>query len=182
MRRHYPAEMTREAGGWRVRFHDLPGCGATAPNQEAAADAAAGALLRWLEARLDAGETVPDPTPLDAMPPPAKGAVRLLVPAGAVRLQRVNISIDGLLLARLDRAAAAENVNRSQFISAAVVELLDALEAEDGEARPATDPVEESAAAQRRALATAERVLAEQAAKLGLTPEQALAWAQEQEE
>ena len=82
---------------------------------------------------IEADEPVPEPAALD-MPLPdwladiagkvvtATVLVPVEIPSRSVR---VNISLDDALLARLDRAAAADHETRSGFIARAVRELLD---------------------------------------------------------
>ena len=92
------------------------------------------ALAGRIEPMIEADEPVPEPAALDTPLPDWFTGIAgktiatpvLLVPVEIPsRSVRINISLDDALLARLDRAAAAENETRSGFIARAVREGLD---------------------------------------------------------
>jgi predicted transcriptional regulator len=100
---------------------------------EDAAEMAIEALAGHVGTMIEADEPVPEPAALNTPLPdwladvaskvvPATVLVPVEIPSRSVR---INISLDDALLARLDRAAAADNETRSGFIARAVRELLD---------------------------------------------------------
>ena len=129
MQMHYPAVLARVEGGYGVRFPDVPGCVAFGRTQGEAAEAAAGALLARLELMAAEGRAPPKPSPIETLEPAPGEVGRLLVAAGPFGLQRVNVSLEGPLLARIDAAAARAGLNRSQFLSEAARRLADAADA-----------------------------------------------------
>lgn len=131
----YPAVITKAEGeDYGVVFPDLPGCVTTGETIVEAAKMAIEALAGHVETMIEANEPVPEPAELDTPLPNWLTGIAgktvatpvLLVPVEIPsRSVRINISLDDALLARLDRAAAAENETRSGFIARAVREGLD---------------------------------------------------------
>ena len=131
----YPAVITKAEGeDYGVVFPDLPGCVTTGETIGEAAKMAIEALAGHVGTMVEADEPVPEPAALDTPLPDWLADIAgkviatpvLLVPVEIPsRSVRINISLDDALLARLDRAAAAENETRSGFIARAVRELLD---------------------------------------------------------
>lgn len=113
---YYPAIVERSEGGYSVFFPDFPGCTSAGRRVQDAAEAAEEALAGHVLVTAQAGEALPDPTPLDAIvdDPEVDEAARLLVrverPGRALRL---NITLDEGLVAAIDRVAA----NRSGFLA-----------------------------------------------------------------
>ena len=139
MLRIYPAIITKAEGeDYGVVFPDLPGCVTTGETIGEAAEMAIEALAGHVGTMIEANEPVPEPAELDTPLPDWFGdiagkivAVPVLVPVEIPsRSVRINISLDDALLARLDRAAAADDETRSGFIARAVRELLDARQRE----------------------------------------------------
>jgi predicted RNase H-like HicB family nuclease len=129
----YPAIITKAEGeDYGVVFPDLPGCVTTGETIGEAAEMAIEAVAGHVGTMIDANEPVPEPAALDTPLPDWLADIAGKVVAGPVlvpveipsRSVRINISLDDALLARLDRAAAAENETRSGFIARAVRELL----------------------------------------------------------
>jgi predicted RNase H-like HicB family nuclease/predicted transcriptional regulator len=133
MLRVYPAVITKAEGeDYGVVFPDLPGCVTTGETIGEAAAMAIEALAGHVGTMIQAEEPLPEPAPLDTRLPDWLADIAGKVVAAPVlvpveipsRSVRINISLDDALLARLDRAAAAENETRSGFIARAVRELL----------------------------------------------------------
>lgn len=141
----YPAVITKAEGeDYGVVFPDLPGCVTTGETIAEAAEMAIEALAGHVGTMIEADQPVPEPAALDAPLPDWLAdiagkviAAPVLVPVEIPsRSVRINISLDDALLARLDRAAAAENETRSGFIARAVRELLDARQREPASTAP----------------------------------------------
>ena len=114
-------------GGFGVSFPDFPGCVSGGDTMDAALAAAAEALTAHVGVMADVGEAVPAPRTLDALradPDFAEefdGAVVATVPlfTPPQRAQRVNVTIEGGLLAEIDAAAKAFPGGRSGWLAAA---------------------------------------------------------------
>jgi predicted RNase H-like HicB family nuclease len=125
--RHYPAIIERaDDGGYGVFFPDLDGCTSGGDTLQEAARNAAEALALHLEGMAEEGYPIPEPSELDALPPPESGeAMRLLVPGDIPgRAVRANLSLEEGLLARIDAAAAARGMTRSAFVAEAARRML----------------------------------------------------------
>lgn len=129
--RVYPALLVKDASepsgaGLGVVFPDLPGCVTQGDTPQHAAEMALEALALHVEGMVEDGETLPEPSPLDAVPDwidPAETEVvtRLLVPVELPgRSVRVNITMDENLLQRADRAASEHGMTRSGLLAEAV--------------------------------------------------------------
>ena len=128
--RFFPALIGQDAApdtGFGVVFPDLPGCISGGDSVQQAAECAVEALALHIEGMTAEGLPVPDPSPPDAPLPdwlaavPGTIAARVLVPVEMPgRAVRANVTLDELLLQRLDRAAAAEGRSRSGYIAEAV--------------------------------------------------------------
>ena len=119
-------------GGFGVSFPDFPGCVSGGDTMDAALAAAAEALTAHVGVMADIGEAVPALRPLDvlrAAPEFAEdfdGATVATVPlfAPPQPAQRVNVTIEGGLLAEIDRVAKTYPGGRSGFLAAAAREKL----------------------------------------------------------
>lgn len=128
----YVALIEHEPGTlYGVRFPDLPGCYSAGDTADEAAENAMEAARLWAEDALEAGETLPDARPLDAVL--ADGDIREAIAAGAIpvlvplylasgRTTRANISIDTGELAMIDDAAKSYGLTRSGFLVEAAKE------------------------------------------------------------
>lgn len=131
----YPGLIIALSGGeYGVDFPDLPGARAVGATAHEAAEAATDVLLARLERLAAAGEAPPQPSRLEDLAADPGEVGRVLVRAGPFTLQRANITMDGLLLARIDRAAQRAGMTRSQFLAEAGRRLTEAVEA--GAAEP----------------------------------------------
>ena len=122
----YVALIEHEPGTlYGVRFPDLSGCYSSGETADEAAENAMEAARLWAEDALDAGETLPEARPLDAVLADADtreaiaaGAIPVLVPLylASGRTTRANISIDTGELAMIDDAAKSYGLTRSGFL------------------------------------------------------------------
>jgi predicted RNase H-like HicB family nuclease len=104
-----------------VEFPDLPGCFSAADRMEDILPKACEALELWFE-----DEAQAEPRPLEVVQAMvagqlAEGAFLIAVPyfTSSGKPARVNISIDGGILAAIDTAAAARKLTRSAFLAEA---------------------------------------------------------------
>lgn len=109
---------------WGVSVPDLPGCfSASDEGIDAAIDEAREAIAAWIEAAVDAGEPVPEPTAIDAhrRNPDYAGWIWALIEVDPAvldeRAERVNITLPRRVLARLDAQARAAGETRSGWIA-----------------------------------------------------------------
>ncbi len=117
---------------WTAVGLDAPGVVTEADGFDATLEAARDALDLYLDGIRAARHVVPTPRPVADLVRDTDlqeeliGAVLVQVPAAAPpsRAVRVNISMDELLLARVDAFAAARGDNRSAFIQEAVRRLM----------------------------------------------------------
>ncbi|WP_188762756.1 type II toxin-antitoxin system HicB family antitoxin [Sandarakinorhabdus glacialis] len=115
---HFAAIIERASDGFSVYFPDLPGCTSAGDTVQAAAANAGDALAFHLAGMTEDGDTVPEPTPLDAIERDIESSEigRILVaterPGKSIRL---SITMDEALIGAIDRVAA----NRSGFLAEA---------------------------------------------------------------
>jgi len=116
-----------QADAYGISFPDFPGCVAGGRTLDEVLRRGREALATHVTARLDAGMALPAIRDLDALRADRElaedfsdaalvTAVDLDLPGKSVR---VNVSLDETLLARIDRAAAAEGESRSRFLAEA---------------------------------------------------------------
>lgn len=125
---HYPAIVEAADGGYGVFFPDLPGCTSGGDTLHQAAQNAEVALRGHLGLMLESGDAIPDPSELDIVEqdPDVQEVARLLVRAELPgRAQRVNVTIDENLVARIDAAAASRGMTRSAFLAEGARRLLE---------------------------------------------------------
>ncbi len=126
----YPIAI--EAGSaqtaWGVVVPDLPGCFSAGDTLDEAVGNAEEAVAAWIDAALDAGQTVPAPSPLSeiAARPEFAGWTLALVHVDPALLDdhvdRVNITLPRRILARLDAQARAAGQTRSGWIAELTLE------------------------------------------------------------
>lgn len=106
-----------------VSFPDFPGCVTAGSTLEEAYFMAAEALFGHVSVMRDYGETLPEPSSLDAAKAheDAEGAVLFL--AVDVDLdakpKRINVSLPSDLIERIDKVASARGMTRSGFLATA---------------------------------------------------------------
>jgi predicted RNase H-like HicB family nuclease len=116
-------EPGTETTAFGVIVPDLPGCFSAGDSLDEAMAAAEEAAAAWIDAALDAGQTIPPPSDLAAIHelPEYKGwtfGVITLDP-GLLddTIERVNITLPRRVLRRLDARARSANQSRSGFIA-----------------------------------------------------------------
>ena len=128
MLQFYPALFEGDdQTGYGVLFADFPGCVSAGETLNEAARNAAEALALHIEGMTEDGETIPEPSGLEATPEWLVGpvATRALVPVEvATRSVRVQVTFNEALLRRLDLAASAEGFTRSGYLAHAARECL----------------------------------------------------------
>ena len=102
---------------------DLPGCFSAGDTLDEALDNAERAATLWIDAALDAGQTIPKPSPLEAIRDDKEfaGWVVGLVTVDPAQLddtiERVNITLPRRVLRRLDSKAREAGETRSGYIA-----------------------------------------------------------------
>jgi predicted RNase H-like HicB family nuclease len=129
MRYPIAIEPGNDATAWGVVVPDLPGCFSAGDTLEEALIQAEDAVTTWIEATLDAGGAVPQPSDIEALRaahPEFDGWLWALVKVDPAMLddtlERVNISLPRRVLHRLDARARAAGETRSGFIARLAIE------------------------------------------------------------
>src|SRR5271166_2070799 len=123
MRYPIAIEPRTEHSDYGVVIPDLPGCFSAGDTLEEAIAGAEEAGLAWIDAALDAGESVPPPSSLEAIraKPQYSGWILSLVTIDPAALddtvERVNITLPRRILRRLDEEARAAGDTRSGYIA-----------------------------------------------------------------
>lgn len=127
MARHYIAVFDHDpdSGAWGVCFPDFPGCISAGASFDEALKKGAEALAAHAALMAREGDAIPEPSTLDAVRRSGQwidqdsvvGTMPLLPPAGK---ERVNVTLDRQLLARIDAVSA----NRSAFLEEAARRML----------------------------------------------------------
>ena len=123
---HYPIviEPGTHDTAWGVVVPDLPGCFSAGDTMEEALIQAEEAITAWIEATLDAGQAIPEPSNIEALRAAhaeLEGWLWALVKVDPAMLddtvERVNISLPRRVLRRLDSLARNAGETRSGFIA-----------------------------------------------------------------
>jgi predicted RNase H-like HicB family nuclease len=121
------ALVHHENGAYGISFPDFPGCTTVAHDLDGAVAKAAEVLAFHVEGLAEDG-TLPRTRSMSelerdpAFREDAEGALLVLVPYNPpTRAVRINITVDELLLSRIDRAAEAEGETRSGYLAKAAV-------------------------------------------------------------
>jgi predicted RNase H-like HicB family nuclease len=123
---HYPIviEPGNDSTAWGVVVPDLPGCFSAGDTMEDALTQAEEAVAAWIEATLDAGQAIPQPTNIDTLRADHPERAGWLGAGGKVdpaalddTIERVNISLPRRVLVRLDSLAREAGDTRSGFIA-----------------------------------------------------------------
>ena len=124
MRYPIAIEQGSATDAFGVVVPDLPGCFSAGDTLEDAMAQAEQAIVAWIEAALDAGQDIPEPSTIDALRKTHKEyrqwiwAVVTVDPAVLDDVgERVNISLPRRVLRRLDALARAAGETRSGFIA-----------------------------------------------------------------
>jgi predicted RNase H-like HicB family nuclease len=116
-------EPGTETTAFGVVVPDLPGCFSAGDNLDEAMTAAEEAAAAWIDAALDAGQTIPPPSDLAAIRELTEyegwtfGVITLDTALLDDTIERVNITLPRRVLRRLDARARAANQSRSGFIA-----------------------------------------------------------------
>ena len=121
----YPVVIERgsETTAFGVIFPDLPGCFSAGDTLDEAISNAEEAAAAWIDATLDAGNSVPPPSTLNAVQnsPDYQGwTIGFVTINPAIlddRVERANISLPRRVLERLDALAKASSESRSGMIT-----------------------------------------------------------------
>lgn len=123
---YYPVaiEPGTETEAFGVVVPDLPGCFSAGDTLEEAFIQAEEAITGWIETALDAGQTIPKPSTIEALRKAHTeyegwmwGVVKIDPAMLDDKLERVNISLPRRILHRLDAQARAAGETRSGFIA-----------------------------------------------------------------
>jgi len=107
---------------------DLTGCFSAGDTLDEAISGAEEAVAAWIDAALDAGQAIPQPSPLDALRDKADyagwafGVVTVDPALLDDTTERVNITLPRRVLKRLDALARAAGESRSGFIAQLTLE------------------------------------------------------------
>ena len=116
---YYPALIDKDPDSdFGVSFPDLPGCVSAGETVEEAMIGAQEALAGHIALMLSDGETLPAPSPLEAVAAgkePSTVAVTLIAAVLPGRARRVNVTLDEALLEEIDQISD----NRSGFLAEA---------------------------------------------------------------
>jgi predicted RNase H-like HicB family nuclease len=128
-KRLYPAVLERgEHEVLGVWFPDFPGCVAGGKDQDEALGRAEIALEQAVEALLERGLSLPEPTAFDAIKIPrgCKVVTLMALPVTPPELsERVNVYLPKRLIERVDSLADQRGMSRSSLFGLAVSRLLD---------------------------------------------------------
>jgi predicted RNase H-like HicB family nuclease len=121
---HYIGLIHKDAGSdFGVSFPDFPGIATAGTNLDDARAMAEEALAFHIERLVADGETIPEPSSLDAImaDPDNRDGVAILVAVktGAKKIVRVNVTLPEDVLAEIDRYAEAHGFTRSGFLAQA---------------------------------------------------------------
>lgn len=112
-----------DGAAFGVVVPDLPGCFSAGDTLDEAMGAAREAIAAWVDAALDGGQAIPDPSSLDAvrrLPGYAGWTVAVIEVDPALfddTIERVNITLPKRVLRRLDDLAGARRQSRGAFIA-----------------------------------------------------------------
>jgi predicted RNase H-like HicB family nuclease len=123
MRYPIAIEIGTEVAAYGVVVPDLPGCFSAGDTMDEAVTAAEEAAAAWIDATLDAGNSVPAPSSLEAVRARpdyagwAFGVINIDPAAFDSTVERVNITLPRRVLLRLDALARAAGESRSGYIA-----------------------------------------------------------------
>jgi len=122
---HYPIAIEPGTGhtAFGVVVPDLPGCFSAGDTLDEAFANAVEAATAWLDAAIDTGTAIPEPSPLGAIQntPDYAGWIFGVISVDPAALddavERVNITLPRRVLKRLDAQAASAGETRSGYIA-----------------------------------------------------------------
>ena len=121
--RHYIGVVHKDAeSDYGVSFPDFPGAVTAARTQDEAVEMAAEALALHVEGMLAEGEAIPAPSSLDQVraDPDYRDGLPVLVPLKSDAIAvRLNVTLPGVILRRIDAYIDASGQSRSGFLAEA---------------------------------------------------------------
>ena len=123
MRYPIAIEAGTDATAFGVIVPDLPGCFSAGDTLDEALASAEEAAAAWVDAALDAGDAIPQPSRLDTLRKRAEfagwtfGVITLDPALLDDTIERVNITLPRRVLKRLDALAKAAGETRSGYIA-----------------------------------------------------------------
>jgi predicted RNase H-like HicB family nuclease len=130
MRYPIAIEPGNDKTAWGVVVPDLPGCFSAGDTMDESISNASEAIAAWIEAVLDDGGDIPEPSPVDVhrKNPEFKGWVWALAEVDPAVLsdkaERINITLPARVLKRVDEAARVSNETRSGFLARAALQAI----------------------------------------------------------
>ena len=112
-----------------VVFPDLPGCFSAGDTLDQALDAAKEAAAAWIDAAIDSGQQIPEPSSLEQVrhiQEYADWTVAIIELDPSLfddRIERINITLPKRVLRRLDDLAASRHQSRGAFIAELTMKL-----------------------------------------------------------
>jgi len=120
---HYPVLIQKDPDSdYGIIVPDLPGCISAGATIDEALEMVKEAIELHIEEMLADGEEVPDPSPIEHHRGDGEydDGIWAVVDVDAAALmgpaERINITVPKIALVKIDRAAAASGINRSQFL------------------------------------------------------------------
>ena len=123
MRYPIAIEPGTDTTAFGVIVPDLPGCFSAGDTLDMAIANAEEAAAAWIDAALDAGESIPAPSSVDSVRAQAEfsgwllGVINVELALLDDTVERVNITLPRRVLARIDAKARAQGESRSGFIA-----------------------------------------------------------------
>ena len=115
----YPALIDGEAGAYGIVFPDLPGCVAIGATIDEVVQNAEAAMGDWIADMEERGQSVAEPTPLEAVKVPVGSALTsiLCVPAGTrVTSVRLNLVLDASVAEAINAEAERRQISRKDYL------------------------------------------------------------------
>lgn len=116
-------EPGTEGTAYGVVVPDMPGCFSAGDTLDEAITGAEEAAAAWIDAALDAGGSVPEPSTLEALRarPEYEGWLFAMIDVDPSLLddtvERVNVTLPRRVLHRIDAQARAQGLTRSAYIA-----------------------------------------------------------------
>jgi predicted RNase H-like HicB family nuclease len=127
----YPVYIDKDPGSdYGVTVPDLPGCFSAGSTVEEALENAEEAILTHMEGLLMDNEMIPPPSTIEALKKRITsknttwGIVGVDIGKLSKEVQRINISMPGHILSRIDAFALREGESRSGFLASAAIEYI----------------------------------------------------------
>ena len=115
----YPALIDGEAGAYGIVFPDLPGCVAIGATIDEVVQNAEAAMGDWFADMEERGQSVAEPTPLEAVKVPVGSALTSIrcVPSGTrVTSVRLNLVLDASVAEAINAEAERRQISRKDYL------------------------------------------------------------------